>query len=623
MTAMPWFRPPIVNTVAPPVTPASIRTTIAATFASRHFTLVDARLEAQCDHVDLPWEIFQGRLLDPAQTRERRTFEAWDLYWFDNQGRQPAPTLSVLLDSNTMQLHVTRCLLCHAWEAYDAGDNVILSRETQKWSRELVGTIDIREFPTVPGLHDELICLIFQAVVGASRLPLTSVEAPLPAFTLGRLTYIASEDEGDLFVVRALRTNLNSREIVKLLEVLIRMTPRGDLIAASNTLQLHWLSAGRTRSAFLALFRAVFEEVALSPYTDFVDKTLDLVAHVMDHAEEADFLGFLLRHLVRHLTAYDLVRFHHRGANYPDALLLDATLRRLLELAEQHAELFHGDDRPAQMRRRGLRQGWMMRHLCDGLPVPNAPTSPGENARVLPAPFDRVPEEQIVDPGQRTRRLYAGEPLTLTNIGRQLLQQALDDLQQPGELLELGLALFLDRPLGDGKSRGEPDATPLLSHVAFSRSIVERRLRFLAERAPGDFPVDGLVDRCRELQVSGIRLETERRPSRPGVVSLADSASVADDFVFLRTTRRAAAEFMAHFDWSALPRGTDLSFMTAGPVLILRKGEGQLRVLDDELQPRLEIGVDTSTGYFRRGGVELPRAGLRVGNVVVPPASGV
>ena len=26
------------------------------------------------------------------------------------------------------------------WEAYDAGDNVILSRETTRWQRELIGT---------------------------------------------------------------------------------------------------------------------------------------------------------------------------------------------------------------------------------------------------------------------------------------------------------------------------------------------------------------------------------------------------------------------------------------------------------------------------------------------------
>ena len=35
-----------------------------------------------------------------------------------------------------------------------------------------------------------------QAVVGTSRLPLTSVEAPLPAFTFGQLAYFYRSDAG-------------------------------------------------------------------------------------------------------------------------------------------------------------------------------------------------------------------------------------------------------------------------------------------------------------------------------------------------------------------------------------------------------------------------------------------
>ena len=52
---------------------------------------------------------------------------------------------------------------------------------------------------------------------------------------------------------------------------------------------------------------------------------------------------WLLRQLGRHLTAYDLVTFHHRGANYPDALLLDDLLRRYLLRIERTPELFVGD----------------------------------------------------------------------------------------------------------------------------------------------------------------------------------------------------------------------------------------------------------------------------------------
>src|SRR5205807_1507834 len=78
----------------------------------------------------------------------------------------------------------------------------------------------------------------------------------------------------------------------------------------------------------VALWRTMFNDAALSPYTDFVDKALsflrELVAQgTLTIAEQTDALGGLLCQLGRHLTAYDLITFHHRGANYPDALLLD------------------------------------------------------------------------------------------------------------------------------------------------------------------------------------------------------------------------------------------------------------------------------------------------------------
>ena len=139
---------------------------------------------------EVSWEIYHGRLLDPAHTRERRQFEAWNIFWVDAEGRSAEPILSVKLDKDERQLHVVRAIHCYAWEGYHAGDNVYLSRETRKWLRELVGTIKLRDFTALAEVRDELICLLFQAVVGASRLPLTSVEAPLPAFSLGELAYV-------------------------------------------------------------------------------------------------------------------------------------------------------------------------------------------------------------------------------------------------------------------------------------------------------------------------------------------------------------------------------------------------------------------------------------------------
>src|SRR5205807_6710123 len=60
-----------------------------------------------------------------------------------------------------------------------------------------------------------------------------------------------------------------------------------------------------------------------------------------------------------------------------------------------------------RIRRRALRQGWIARKSYEGLRVPDAPTSPGENSRVLPMEFPRVPEEQILQPAMRTKLLFA------------------------------------------------------------------------------------------------------------------------------------------------------------------------------------------------------------------------
>src|SRR5438128_3793469 len=126
----------------------------------------------------ITWEIHQGRLLDPAHTRLRETFESWNIYCSESGNRSAEPVLSVKLDVGSRQLHVTRAIYCYAWEGYDAGDNVFLSRETRKWVRELVGTIALDHFTEADDLRDEIIGLLFQAVIGCSRLPLQSVEAP-------------------------------------------------------------------------------------------------------------------------------------------------------------------------------------------------------------------------------------------------------------------------------------------------------------------------------------------------------------------------------------------------------------------------------------------------------------
>lgn len=583
------------------------------------------------------WEIFQGQLLDGSQTRQRQVFDAWNIYQWDRTGRSSEPLLSVKLDAASQVLHIVRGIQCYAWEGYHAGDNVYLSREIKKWVRERVGTIDLTQFSHRDELRAEVVGRLFQAVVGVSRLPLTSLQAPLPAFTLGELAYVHqphvdSHSAAPLrsytdLLDRGLTVDLGRLEKTKLLETLLRATPPNELPNAVELLVARWNALGQSRRQLLALFRSLFAEVALSPYTDFVDKTLAFLQLLVERdcfspADLADFLSYLLRQLGRHLTAYDLVTFHHFGANYPDGLLLDAVLKWYFDLIEQQPDLFTSPEaRQPRLRRRALRQGWLLRRRYEGYPVPDAPTSPGENARVLPPPHERVPEEQILNPAKRTRKLFANDPIPahLGERGREVLQQSVHDLLHPEEQTELGAALFVDRPFGVFKPPGEPDQTLLLSYEAFSRSIAENRLEEF-ERCL-DFPIEpAVMQACREslrtrLRMQGVALEKRAQATRPEPVSLDDAFKVADDFRLLRTTHRAVADFLDQYDFRSLAERFSLDFLTAERrVLIVRSASsvGPVLIYDEVPRKRLEFQVDPRQGYACWGDREYPVAGLRV-----------
>jgi hypothetical protein len=615
---MPRFRQP--RSVAPP-TPLDreqLRALLADVLASGNFyTAPGVRLEWQHTAArSLRWEVFRGRLLDPAHTRLSQTFETWDIYRVDGDGRSAEPLLSLLLDEQGHELHLVRGLLCYVWEGYDAGGNVILSRETTRWVRELTGTVLLKDFANIEELRDELICRLFRAVVGASRLPLTSVEAPLPAFALGELAYfyrpspptepMCSPPE---LLAGTPGAGLSRSEQAKLLETLLHATPFTDMPQLAEALSRHDLPP------LLPLLRTMFNEVSLSPYTDLVDKPLSLVDALEGQghkpADAVDFLGGLIRQLGRHLTAYDLVTFHHRGANYPDALLLDAALKAYLRRIEEHPELFTGpEEKRKRLRRRALRQGWLLRRFYEGHPVPDAPTSPGESMRVLPPPHPRVSEEQILHPAKRTRRLFADDPLPahLGMHGEEVLRQSLADLYHPEELLEMGLGLFLDRPLSIGKAPGEPDQTILLSHLAFSPSLAWQRLKGLSATEYEDL----LSELVKELR--GVPVAVVGGRPRPGAVSAADARQVADDFLFLRTTQQTATAFCEQYDLGGQ--------VPAGPLLILpatNRGQGdRLVIYDSAMRPRLELIPDVSQGFVNRAGDEYLRAGLRVVKLDAP-----
>ena len=573
------------------------------------------------------WELFHGRLLEAAQTREQQTFLSWHL--FEQNETHPAtePLISVKLDVQARRIHVTRGLLSYVWQAFDSSGGVIESQEAIRWTRELVGTIALDEFADAVSLRDELICVLWQAMVGTSRLPLTSVEAPHPAFVFGQLHYLYQPSAGEATIpsweellARGIRPQVAPQETLKVIEFILRILTAEELSRFTNL-----LAQERGNGAdLLAVWRAMFNEVSLSPYTRFVDNALDCIDLLADRSvispeNRIDFLSFLLRQLGRHLTAYDLITFHHRGANYPDALLLDAVFKRYLREIEADPARFSGTEPMARLRRRALRQGCLIRRYYEGHLVPDLPTSPGENARVLPATHPRVPEEQILHTHRRHRRLYAADPLvgSLTSAARAVLAESVADLAHADERAELGLAVFIDRPLGYTKAPAEPDLTPLLAHEAFSASIAIRRwqeLRRLLDELGIAYDGAGLQSYFNQGDwPTGLPHAQLAECPRP-TVALTDVRKVAADFVIVRSKAKGLTKLLGRFglieglrDRYRLPTSFRLCVQALNDV-----NEPTLTLFDEPLRQRVELEVDTSQGYERRAGVESPRAGLRV-----------
>lgn len=536
---------------------AEIADLIADVLRPAHF-FVGRGMELICEHQpaeEVLWETYHGQLLSISQSRQRKTFAAWNIFLRDRTGPSAEPVLSVKLDRAERTLHVVRAIFCHVWEGYDAGDNVILSREVTQWVRELVASIRLDQFPSEDDLRKELSCRLFQAVVGTSRLPLTSVEAPLPAFSLGQLAFFDRKAPVDRpmttwrDLIGVLWATQTWTELAKLLETVLRTIQPEEVGDVARLFAQHWPKSTNDGSLKITrLLRTLFNEVSLSPYTHFVDSVLAFIQCLVDQRtltieEQIDFLSYLLRQLGRHLTAYDLVTFHHRGANYPDALLLDAILRAYLLLIETKAELFSCPDNAARSRRRALRQGCLLRRLYEGHLVPDAPTSPGENARVLPPPHVRVPEEQLLEPAKRKKKLYDGDPLAglIAKSACRILQLSIDDLNDDEELRELGTAIFIDRTIDDAI---------LLSHEAFSRAIARRRLaelEGLTKELGLDFAREALQMKLTSIVVDGLPIHEVHCPNKP-IVSLADARRVSEDFVVVRTLPGSLAPLANRLD---------------------------------------------------------------------------
>jgi hypothetical protein len=662
---MPRFRAwPDWNQPTPPWPDhGTVREIIADAFWAEQFYIDEALKIEFAPQVteEIFWELFQGRALDRSQTRRKELFIAWNAWDRTDQPPSDEPLLSVKWSPTAKQVHVTRSILCRAWEGYSDETGAILSRETVKRVRELVGTIELSEMRSALDFRDELIALLFYAVVGNSRLPLTSVESPLPQFVMGQLMYCyqcdaifrrpefpnaisrylqPDESSPPIFVLRppdyvelidfltrCFHAELAWIEKVKLFELALRQP---DEECARNCVHELGgrLSGLNGRVDELTFIESMFNEISLSPYCGvmraalwYVRRRLEIRSYSPE--DEAGFLSHLLRQTGRHLAAFDLVRFHHRGANYPDALMVEEILPALLNRVVQSPEIFLPAGRDMHMadvkrlRRRGLRHGLLIRQMYRGHAVPDAPTSPGENARVWPQSIPHIPEEQILDVGERHRRLFEADwDVPNSEAVQQVTRACFDDLNHPAELRELGTALFLDRPLGVGKRPTEPDRTLLFSYVAFSRTVARNRLRRLAEMRGGDSAwLAAMEERLRSPEFDGgVRFAPAHPSQRPGTASLDDSLAVADDFVFLRSTRRSVEDFLRWYDVLPLVKNGLGAVIQPGKCLMIRSDSrpDDFVIYDENWARRAVMRVDLSRGFVSRIGVEHPVAGLRV-----------
>ena len=596
---------------------------------------------------EIPWELFAGHLLDKTKTRLRKSFESWNIHFDDSV----APVISVRYDQPEGRIHVTRNILTHVWAPYGEQRHVIQTRETRRWLPELIGTIELSLVADRFDLQQQVSRLVLLAVVGTSRLPTSSLQTPLPQFSLGQLGYFPALDSSNVDTIlsdplellgRATDASVSSLERARLLEMSLRACETAQVSQLATSFVERWREAGLAVEQVPSIVKTLFNHIALSPYTGFVDRLILMLHHwsrldLIGPVPVIDMLSFMLRHLARHLTAFDLVTFHNLGAEYADALLLDAMLKAYLALIDDHLSEFELslDDSiqgasAKRLRRRALRQAWLIRRHCEGHRVPDLPTSLGENRRVLPEPFGRIAEEQILHPDRRSKSLFAGDSSQLlTDKSRRILEQSLSDLEHNAELRELGMATFLDRPLGIFKHPSEVDRTPLLTYEAFSRQKARSRLDDLCRwgliSSDGRLPAH--IRRLEQCTIEGIPVARLGNVTPDRVVALEDAQKSAADFLFLRTTRCSLNDFLEQYDFEPLKaRFPDLHrwlfsspavlFIRDVPAGAMNPRNPVLTAFDKHMSARIEIGVGQESlspvHYVHHAGVEYVKDGLRL-----------
>jgi hypothetical protein len=616
----------------------SIETLIGRALAPGHFYVAPGHclLFPAPQEETIRWEVFRGQLLDARHTRAQETFRTFHVQ-LAGDAAAPEPLLSLRVSPFSSQgaceLHVTRWLHCRVWEAVDE-NGAIASQERERWIEELVGTIQLSETQAAHDQDKEIEQLLLHAFVGLSRLPLHSIEAPLPIFSLGRASYFASLPAGespvtnplDLLATAAGQSPMLEAEFSRRLEFFLRTATSVELESGARAMARKLADAELSQPEFLKLLRRVFNDTSLTPFTEFVDNAIRFVGLIFESGllsagAFADLLLGLVRQTVYHLTAYDLGTFHHQGANYPDALFLDALLRWTLPLLVTHPKLLSDGDNESDIlsaqdrrRRRALLLGWWMHRLLDGLPVPDFPTSPGENRRILPAPHGIVPEEQFTHPTRRNRRLFEGQGIDWEQH-KPVLEVALAEIGSHAFLLELGTALYLDRSLGSSRPAATLDLTPLLSYRLFSRNVARSRLGqigrlecSLTHRA--DWPET--LEALEKMPVQGIPVPPPAGPGRN--IRLQDCWRSADDYLILAATAETVRQLRSHFRWERCPEPLRTWHEhKLLPVPMPGSVPGQptkLLFFDDHQRVIAECEVLDGEGFPRLGALELPVPGL-------------
>ncbi len=598
---------------------ALVRTMVEQSLQAANFFVAPSfqwRLEV-LPHQTIRWEIFQGQLLGPSKTRREQTFTSWRV-WIEPldratklEGTVPSPWLAVHWSESDATLYVVRYLLVNGWEAVESSPGVIVSRPARQWLPELMSSIRVSNVAVPASGPAESSSMSGEAVrsaldaalrlvsTGVSRLPIVSVESPHPFFSLGiscaglqgggRAGFPSGviHDPWQLWereVAAAAKVGASIRPWV--LEFLLRALSSDQIgrLAGELTTRL-----ANPTEAIPTLLKSIFQQMSLTPYTDFVDKLLALGTELsatnrLGLEPLVDLFTHMLLHLVRHLQAYDLHRFHSYGANYPDALFLDRVLRQLLVWIDNCPELFSGTATCYRLRRRAMRMGWLLRDHYEGLLVPDHPTSQGENLRVLPG-VATLPEDQILDRETRTRTLFPDRQTSdlFQGRSREVLEHSLRDLEIEREQLELGTATFLDRPVGIFKAPGEVDRTPLIAAIAFSPTLSGRHWDRMERAGFGD--VLSTILRA-PLDSLGIAARDYPLPIRPGVVSWGDALTAADDFRWLWTplgSRRRLQQLLPGISEREAASGLFLRTVGEGAA---RRGEPFLTLFDARWHPQ-------------------------------------